>query len=708
MVAAFEFQRYFYDISGAVMPVHLDSSEYTGKEVIIGMNSHLGKAGIDNETETLKPEGFLIKTADDALIIAGQGDKGTFYGVYTFMEDYLGCRMYAPDVIVIPENPTISVPAINEIHNPVITFRELHFPIRTSQQYLDWHKLHWKGTNQKDWGMWVHTFDDLVPPEEFFESHPEYFTELNGQRVPYGQLCLSDPEVFDTLVERLRLRMDELPHAHYWSVSQNDTYYPCECEKCMEINDKYGAYSGSMIWFVNKVAAKFPDKTISTLAYQYTRSAPEGIVPADNVNVVLCSIECNRSLPIGDDPRSAAFRDDIINWGKITDNILIWDYVVQFRNYVNPFPNLHVLQPNLQFFVDNNAFMMFQQGSGGSWSEFHELRSYLIAKVLWNPDIDIDATMDDFLIGYYGKAGPYVREYIDTMRQALLKSGDGLGIYGYPYDGINGYLHPDMLPVYQNLLNQAKLAVDGEPEYASRVEAASLPLEFAILDLSLRNISPQLSYFEEVDGQRQVREDMRKRLQSFAFQAEKHGIERIEEHGTTPADYVSIIENYLDKSMMENAALDKPAQLLTQHSEKYPVGGAVALTDGLRGLPDYHFNWLGFEGEDMIAVIDLGEQQPIASISADFLQQYYAWIWLPDKVEYSVSSDGETYDMLAQLSNLASEKKPGVFTETYMAEFQHVEARFVKVHAQSRKACPTWHIGSGLPCWIFTDEVVIN
>jgi hypothetical protein len=316
--------------------------------------------------------------------------------------------------------------------------------------------------------------------------------------------------------------------------------------------------------------------------------------------------------------------------------------------------------------------------------------------------------MDDFLLGYYGKAGPFIREYIDVMRDALLKSGDGLGIYGYPYDGINGYLSPDMITVYQNLLNQARLAVEGEQEYAFRVEAACLPLEFAVLDLSLRDINPQLSYFDEIDGQRQVREDMRNRLQAFAMRAKKHGIERIEEHGTTPADYVSIIENYLDKSMMDNTAMGKPAKLLTEYSEKYPVGGAVALTDGLRGLPDYHFNWLGFEGEDMIAVIDLGKPAVISSISADFLQEYKSWIWLPKNVDYSYSSDGSDFKALAKVENITSEKKPGVFTETFAAEFKPTEARYVKVFARSRKACPTWHIGSGLPCWIFIDEVVIN
>ena len=157
-----------------------------------------------------------------------------------------------------------------------------------------------------------------------------------------------------------------------------------------------------MIWFVNKVAAEFPDKIISTLAYQYTRSAPKNIKPASNVNIMFCSIECNRSRSLATDSLSASFRKDAEDWCALTDNIFMWDYVVQFRNMVSPFPNLRVLQPNIQYFRDKGMKMMFQQGTGGNNSEFYELRQYLIAKLLWNPDADVDALMDDFLQGYYG------------------------------------------------------------------------------------------------------------------------------------------------------------------------------------------------------------------------------------------------------------------------------------------------------------------
>ncbi len=451
--AASELQKYIERISGALLPIVDDNSPAGTSEIIIGKNNRIKDADISIDFEELGDDGFVIKTAGDKLYIAGGKEKGTLYGVYTFLEDYLGCRNYSENVTVVPKNKDITIRKIDDKQIPCFTFREMHFyGPRQSELYLNWHKLDLK-EGKNEWGMFVHTFDDLVPPEKYFKTHPEYFSYLNIQRIPDGQLCLSNPDLFDIVVEGLKERMKEKPEALYWSVSQNDTYKACECDECKKLYKKYGGYSGAYVWFVNRVAKEFPDKVISTLAYQFTRKAPENIKPDNNVNIMFCSIECNRSKPLATDPASASFRRDAENWCKLTDNIFMWDYIVQFRSLVSPFPNLRVLQPNLQYFRDLGMKMMFQQGSGGLKSEFYELRQYLDAKLLWNPDANVDSIINDFVNGYYGPAGKYIKQYIDTMHNALEKSGKNLNIYGYPYDAIDSYLTPDLITYYSQLFD---------------------------------------------------------------------------------------------------------------------------------------------------------------------------------------------------------------------------------------------------------------
>lgn len=705
--AASELQHYLKMISGAQIEIVTDIEPKAEFEILLGRSLRI-TSPLLLELDNLDDDGFIIKTEGEKLIIAGGKERGSLYGVYTFLQDYLDCRMYSPEVLSIPEKDNITIPDIEYKQEPAFSYRELHMPLsRKSESYRDWHKLDAK-EGKNEWGMFVHTFDDFIPVDEYFESKPEYFSLLNIQRIPDGQLCLSNPEVFDIVVDDLKQRMERKPDVLYWSVSQNDTYKPCECNKCKNEYELYDGYSGAMVHFVNSVAEQFPDKVISTLAYQYTRSAPTKIKPHENVNIMFCSIECNRSKPLISDPSSESFRKDTEDWCKLTSNIFMWDYVVQFRNLLSPFPNLRVLQPNIQFFRDNGIEMMFQQGSGGLMSEFVELRSYIIAKLLWNPDIDVDLIMNDFLKGYYGDAGPIIRKYINTMHDALENSDGSLGIYGYPYDGINTYLTPELIEVYEQLFDEAEAAVNSYPDYLQRVKVARLPLEFAILDISLRNVNDDLTYFKIEDGNWGVKEDMLERLAQFTAAAKKAGIARYWEHGNYPDEYYETVKRYATTSMESHLAMNKPVSLESDASPKYPVGEGSALTDGLKGINDYHFNWLGFEGPDMVAVIDLEERTEFSKVEVGFLQEIKSWVFLPEQLDIYTSEDGHDFKHIGTIPNEIDEKKNGTFTKSFNAEIDSVNARYIKVVAKNKGICPMWHPGAGNPAWIFCDEITIK
>ena len=146
-----------------------------------------------------------------------------------------------------------------------------------------------------------------MPPEKHFAEHPEYFSLLNGNRTPDGQLCLTNPDVYRIVVDELRARMKEKPGATFWSVSQNDTYAPCECATCRAIDSAEGSPSGSLLAFVNRVADEFPDDADLDAGIPVLTGRAEAHRPRPNVNIMLCSIECNRSRPIAEDPGSAGF-----------------------------------------------------------------------------------------------------------------------------------------------------------------------------------------------------------------------------------------------------------------------------------------------------------------------------------------------------------------------------------------------------------------
>jgi hypothetical protein len=327
----------------------------------------------------------------------------------------------------------------------------------------------------------VHTFYPLVPPEKYASVHPEWYSLVKGKRTfENAQLCTTNPLLRDFLVERIREWIKESPDASILSLSQNDCFNPCECPECRAIDDREGSHSGSMLALVNYVAERigkeFPEVAIDTLAYQYTRKAPKTIKPLPNVIVRLCSIECNFAAPL-EDPSNKAFADDIRDWNRLCQRLSIWDYTTNFAHYVQPHPNWFVLGANLRFFHAHGARGVFEQGAyQSSGSEMSELRAWVLAQLLWNPNQDDRKLIREFLDGYYGKAAPPIWDYMNLL------SEKAKGYYMTCYSSPSApFLDFPTLSRAEQLWQQAEAAVKSDPDMLWRVRQAHLPVRYVFL-----------------------------------------------------------------------------------------------------------------------------------------------------------------------------------------------------------------------------------
>ena len=717
MEAANQLQHYLSKMSGVSLPV-VTENEYQGKNAIyLGATDFSRAKGID--LEPLENNGYVFERHKDNLVIAGGSEKGVLYGVYSFLES-VGFRKYSrDDEVKIPNGKEIDLPK-NKVSIPVIKYRTTSYYDARDAEYASWHKH----SSRDTWGLFVHTFEVLVPPEKYGKTHPEYFSLIDGKRNPVTQLCLSNEAVFDTLVTELRERIDENPKATYWSVSQNDNDKYCQCGRCTKLNEKYGGVpSGSIIWFVNKVAKQFPDKVISTLAYWYTRTAPSNISIEPNVNIMLCNIESTRERPVFDtDP---AFTSDLQDWGKICEDILIWDYNIQFANPVSPFPNLHTIGPNIKFYTENNVKALFMQATGQK-GEFGHLRAYLICKLMWDPDADTNLIINDFLNGYYGDAGPYIGQYIDTMRESLLRNDFKLKLFGDPRDAVNNYLSADKMQEYDILFDRAEEAVKNNPQLLTRVREARLPLVIAQIQISgqIKVGEPQSFYEYNNSGLVVAKPEMKQLVNQFVKQAKQAGITRIGERAITLEDYFENFKRiYARMDEMEKAiSYQKKITPITTPSKGSP--DVERLTDGIFGafeswrFPAKDANWVAYEGEHMDFVLDLDEVMPIKSIEMDFLNVQAQANWhtliLPKYVTYATSEDGKNYSAPIKITNPHNPdpaENPNIIKipyHSFSATFENRKARYIKVHAESHLQMPSWHINAGKPSVIYSDEIVVK
>ncbi|MCM4173431.1 DUF4838 domain-containing protein [Arenibacter sp. TNZ] len=690
-------QHYIKEISGAELNLVGESSQNLKKNKI-----YVGNINDEN----LEREEIAIRSKNKNLYISGGSDKATKYAVYEFLERYLGCRWYAPGVEKTPSTLTINVPAIDFEYTPPITTRTVHSKLfYDNADFADKHKVTHESFPNYVPNARVHTFHYFLPEEQFYQSNPEYYALRGDKRLP-TQLCLTNPDVLAIVKDSVASLFQQYPKASVLSVSQDDNQQHCQCDNCMKIDKEEGSPSGTMIRFVNEVAATFPNKKISTLAYQYTRK-PCKTKPLDNVLITLCSIECDRSAPIAE--KCTDFSNDLKGWGKLTNNIRIWDYTTQFTNFLAPFPNIYTLQPNIKLFRDNNAKWVFEQHSNNP-SELFELRSYITAQLLWNPDQNFDALLTDFTNGYYEEAGPFVKKYITKIHAKIKEDSDFfLFLYGDPSEAFTSYLSPELLTDYSKLFNEAEKAVAGKPDIVGRLKMARLGVDYAVLEACRKRLTDVYRLLISTgDGKKNINPLVITLLDNFKATCAKNNVVLMNEMGFTVTEYLANYMSALEVARMPNKAMGQTVVTNTK-PKKYAKEDPMVLTDGALGGSSFYANWLGYEGNDMEVVVDLGEPTTISTISLAFLQVTNHIVFFPSKVTYSGSMDNEHFFNLGTINNpmpLTKESKVNDI-QFFKLDFDHKRSRYIKVRAKNTET-PYWHHAAGLPSWLFADEIIIN
>jgi hypothetical protein len=494
--AAEELVRFTAEMTGATLRLQTDAELLPARAILLGVTRYTEQVvGGATDLGRLGDDGFRLKTAGNHLAIVGSGVRGTLYGVYELLEHHGGCRWYASWHSVIPKHDTWTITEIDDTQVPAFVMREpfwfdmfdgnLAARCRANGNRMDLTEKH-GGKIRFGGGLFVHTFYVLMPPAEFLAQHPEYFSELGGKRVAdHAQLCLANPDVLRICTERLLERIRKDPGAKLYSLSQNDWAGYCTCAQCRAIDEREGTPAGSLITFVNRVAEavekEFPEVWIETLAYQYTRTPPRTVKPRHNVVPRLCTIECDFSLPldVSPYPQNAKFVEDIRGWSAMTDKLYIWDYVTNFAHYIGPHPNFNSLQGNAKFFRDNHVVGLFEQGAyQGRHAEFAELRAWILAKLLWNPDQEVEPLYRDFFAGYYGAAAPMVRQYFDALQQLTA-----------PPDVVWTIWMPPTSPCYPtgffeaalNQWQQAETAVKDDAALLYNVRMGAIPVYYALI-----------------------------------------------------------------------------------------------------------------------------------------------------------------------------------------------------------------------------------
>ncbi|HTL30495.1 MAG TPA: DUF4838 domain-containing protein [Tepidisphaeraceae bacterium] len=488
--AANELQSYIEQISGAKLPIQNDDKLAPPHAILLGRNARL-KESIP--FAKLGPEGFTLKTSGDTVMIAGSNVRGTMYGVDELLEK-LGVRWFTASVTRVPKMATIEIPSLDETQIPAFEYREPYFVEAWDKDWAAHNRVNGSSPKLDEstggkvaYYPFCHSFDMLIP-QDLFKTHPEYFPLIKGKRTGgYVQRCLTNPDVQRLAIKTVRRWIEkEQPQAQIYSVTQNDTANWCECDVCKKIQQKYGGISGYNLWFANRIAEAIeedhPDKLIDTFAYQDTEPAPKNIVPRKNVRVRICPIyACESHLYEHDsDPGTKKFLKALDDWSAITDTLYVWHYCTNFSHYLMPFADFKQFPDSIRLYKEHKVRGVFLEGAyaglgGGSDAE---LRSYVMAKCLWNEKTDADAIVTEWMQGVYGAGWKPMRQWFDLLHEKASDPAHHLHVY----EPIAFYLTDDVLAKGDAYFDEAEKLAASDSSAMKNLRKARLWLRYTMLE----------------------------------------------------------------------------------------------------------------------------------------------------------------------------------------------------------------------------------
>lgn len=481
-----------------------------GKSAIfhLGNTAKAKKLGVN--TAKLADDEWVIKTDRNNIVIAGGGRRGTLYGVYIFIEKYLGVRYFNAYEEYIPSRRKITLGKLDLKGRPFFTFRNLfrnpEFPddkgrfaakMRINQDGQSAISAQYGGDDAYGLPTHVHNIEragGYLPMSKYFKNNPEYYAVIKGKRdgsARSGQLCFTNPDLIPLFKAKLReyVKKSEAEAARLgvqnpriYDISMNDNLNFCQCSRCAAAVKKYNR-SGVLINFLNQIAADLasyrPNCYIQTLAYFATQEPPKNLKIADNIIIRLCDTYSNLTEPITSD-RNTAFRTTLEKWAKQCKNIIIWKYAITYDDSRGmAYPSEFNYAEDFAFYAKNNVIGIFMEHEGPSNGDMYDLKAYLEAKLMEDPQVDFNAVYNDFMQKYYGKAAKNIILYRKKLFDAAKRNKAPMAYFSPTSKGFL-YVDFETMDECQKLFEQAEAAVKNDKILLHRVRRARMGLDLLL------------------------------------------------------------------------------------------------------------------------------------------------------------------------------------------------------------------------------------
>ncbi|MBQ4054630.1 MAG: DUF4838 domain-containing protein, partial [Clostridia bacterium] len=445
---ATELETYIENATGVSLAVYADTelpAVEGAKEILVGKTNREEAGLVTVDRTELTGDALLYEMKGNYLIIASNELYGGTYMARTrFLEEVVGMHYY--------DKYIQSYESIKEavLEDGVRVTDNCHMEYFCNYQYHGDDTMLANSETYMSFGNAVHSIPGLACTGDDgcdgFTLDYSHHTKHHMENDP----CLSELATVETIIKNVKTVIEASPESYLIWVSQSDNSYYCKCKNCSAVYRTFGRgapYLQLLKRVGEEIADEYPDHKVVGLAYMHTMRAPyveisdgdyadfiasyEGtMIPAqdptcpDNVVICVCTDTACASHAI-DDPdcknvsnSNVKFNEYMERWNQLVSNVYLWDYVDGSGTV--PYPNILEYRNNYNYFYEHGVNGLFAQANTDNYPDFAQLRTYLIAKLAWHPDMtaaEFDEHLNGFLEASYGPGWTYIREYIEQLEE---------------------------------------------------------------------------------------------------------------------------------------------------------------------------------------------------------------------------------------------------------------------------------------------------
>lgn len=515
-------------------------------------------------------------------------------------------------------------------------YRGLYTPSNADEKSM---RLYTANNPDYDWGLWGHNLRKL-----FNGKLPEEVQALvDGRRNP-AQICFSSKRLYHTLEQYIADETGENEgewEPQRFTLMPDDNTLVCTCPACTEAGNNRQTATPAVTRLVERLAARFPKHLFFTSSYLTTQEPPARKLP-DNAGVIISVIDLPLQAERTESKETARLKSRMEAWEKVTSRIYVWDYIRNFDDYLTPYPCLRLMQERLRRYREWGVKGVFLNGSGNDYASLDDLQTYVLARLLADPDCNVEECVRHYLRRNYPVTGGILASHYLQWEENAATRGRRLPLHGGIREAVNAWLEPDSFRHFLDEISQKVQETDKNER--ARLHRLLTALPFSRLELMRL---PQAEWDARQAAECLARLERHRTFADMACYREAEG---------SLDTYINAWRHLL----AENAAApDRLARTTlkacTPLDEDYP--DPALLTDGRYALPtDYHTGWLIVSARETVLEIPAGKLPAEAVLEFSLLEASRWRIHLPERIEVT-QGDGKPLGVALPPANAATDTK---------------------------------------------------